>query len=354
MMISKKIHLSAFGIHNGGGLVLLKALLENISDKLTISLFDARLQKDLVKSSEDFVQWIPKNFFSRWRSLNKLAQICEPLDVLFCFNSLPPTTKCSGRVIVYVQAPHFVGLHSGIRYDKISKLRFIIERFWFRYGARNVDEFWVQTESMQRALIQSFPNSLVRIRPFVDGVLADKLPKRNFMPDQFGLQDTTMFYPADGVGHKNHIVLLKAWECLAVQYGNRCPKLKLTLTPEVFARVCSLAKVHQASPYIVNLGTLKREEVLKELEVSTSLIFPSKAETFGLPLLEAVAVRIPILASERDFVRDVCEPNQTFDPDSSISIVRAVERFIGVERLLGPFVSAGDVVSEIINCSEHQ
>jgi glycosyltransferase involved in cell wall biosynthesis len=53
------------------------------------------------------------------------------------------------------------------------------------------------------------------------------------------------------------------------------------------------------------------------------------AETFGLPLLEATMLGIPVIAGEVDFVRDVCVPQQTFDPDSPRSIARAVRRFLG-------------------------
>ena len=62
---------------------------------------------------------------------------------------------------------------------------------------------------------------------------------------------------------------------------------------------------------------------------SKALIFPSKYESFGLPLIEASKMHIPIIASELDFVRDVCNPIQTFDPNSAISIARAINRFFG-------------------------
>ena len=69
--------------------------------------------------------------------------------------------------------------------------------------------------------------------------------------------------------------------------------------------------------------------MLLELLRSKALIFPSLAESFGLPLVEAQEFNKPILASELDFVRDVCSPVDTFDPKSSLSIARAVKRFLG-------------------------
>ena len=59
-----------------------------------------------------------------------------------------------------------------------------------------------------------------------------------------------------------------------------------------------------------------------------ALVFPSLGESFGLPLIEARQAGLSILAPELDYVRDVCEPAQTFDPQSATSIARAVKRFL--------------------------
>ena len=82
---------------------------------------------------------------------------------------------------------------------------------------------------------------------------------------------------------------------------------------------------------IINLGWLPQSEVLLQYQSCRSLIFPSLRESFGLPLLEASKLNIPILASELDYVYDVCEPEQTFDPSSPQSIARAVTRFLKIK-----------------------
>lgn len=342
-----KIHLSAFGVHVGGGLILLQSLLPYICDRLEGIAFDARLSRENFGKFGKNIIWIPKNILYRLLSVNELARNCKQEEVLFCFNSLPPIVKCLGRVIVYVHAPHFVGLHVGIKYDLISRIRFLVERLWFRIGAKHVNEFWVQTESMQRALLESFPYANIRLMPFVDEDLAKSL--RSLESDEKPLhrQPSVYFYPADGVGHKNHVVLLQAWEYLASKHCNDCPKLLLTLNPQIFSQTCKIASISDALPHIINLGPLKREEVLKILKNSNGLIFPSRAETFGLPLLEAMATRTSILASERDFSRDVCTPDQTFDPCSRLSIARAVERHIGLIQSFPKYLSAAEISDEI-------
>ena len=84
---------------------------------------------------------------------------------------------------------------------------------------------------------------------------------------------------------------------------------------------------------VENLGCIPRDEVLQRLGSVSALIFPSKAETFGIPLLEASALNCPIIASNLDYVWDVCEPDITFNPDSVRSITRAVKQFMGIKKI---------------------
>ena len=103
---------------------------------------------------------------------------------------------------------------------------------------------------------------------------------------------------------------------------------------------------------ITNLGQLPHDKLLSIYGKSTALIFPSISESFGLPLIEACQVGLPILASELDFVRDVCEPQQTFDPNSPNSIARAVRRFIGQSDMPLIPASATDFLSAVLDRSD--
>ena len=50
------------------------------------------------------------------------------------------------------------------------------------------------------------------------------------------------------------------------------------------------------------------------------LIFPSLNESLGLPLIEASLHEIPIIASDLEYVYDVCNPKFTFNPYSEDEI----------------------------------
>lgn len=323
----RSVLLSAFGIHVGGGRVLLDALLPELRPALKAALFDARMRPDLDAGGAP-AEFVAPAFPARLRALHALVRRASPGDTVFCFNGLPPLRKPAGaRVIVYLQGRHLLAADPQVRYPLPTAVRILLERCWLRLGIRCCDELWVQTPAMMALAQRVFPATSVRVVPFVDVELAGRLsasrPAR--WPDD--AQAAIFLYPADGAAHKNHRLLVQAWQLLA-RRGCR-PLLQLTLGPRDFARVTAAlpAAVGEAAR-IVNLGLLDRRQVLDRLQASSALVFPSLVESFGLPLLEARALGKPILAAERDYVRDVCDPVQTFDPLAPFSIAAAVERFL--------------------------
>jgi glycosyltransferase involved in cell wall biosynthesis len=351
-----RVFLSAFAVHFGGGLVLLKALVQGLGTSLEDALIDDRARRDVpVDPGTVRVRYVPRSLVARFVGLMAQASRTRRGDVLFCFNSLPPLRKPLGRVVNYVQAPYIVGADPQVRYQWLSALRQWIERIWFRAGVANCDEVWVQTPTMAHAIRAAYPGTVVQVVPFVDDQLAEALgahSSHGVAPEsQASFAAHSFFYPADGVAHKNHSNLLKAWALLAAD--GRFPQLLLTLRPdEMDAAVLGAGLRKGDLPSVTNLGRLPRQRVLDRLGQSSALIFPSRAETFGLPLLEARALGVPILASERDFVRDVCEPAHSFDPNSPASIASAVQRFVqGRVPLTGKYFSAGELVRRLTGCA---
>lgn len=337
--------------------MLLKQLMCELRGYIDVALLDGRIKH----LSDDFDQeskliFVQPSLITRALNFWKLASRCEKGQVLFCFNSLPPWRKCRGYVITYVHAPHFANIHIGVKYQFKARLRFLLERCWFKLFSQNADEIWVQTASMSSAMKSQFPGMKIRQVPFVDDHLNKILSQndRQITPLPFGKSDQQykFFYPADGVGHKNHVALLKAWELLS-QRGFS-PVLTLTLSNFEYDRLVNQSGIIIAKNLnIQNVGHISRSDVLNILSSSSALIFPSLAETLGIPLLEATALGVPIIASEFDYVRDIASPIETFNPHSPVSIADAVQRFVGFERASDTkFFSAKDFVEEILNVNE--
>lgn len=347
----KKIVLSAFGIHVGGGAVLLDGLVSSVGNDSRELLLDSRFRPQATIDGIERVSFAQPTVLNRFRRFWSLSRRCGPEDILLCFNSLPPVVRVKSKVITYVHAPHLFGMDRG-KYGVKTRLRLIFERLWLKCFIKNTDEIWVQTQSVQRAGKLLFPNAVIKVKPFLDHTLEPEMKKRESEGSKINSRVFSFFYPADGVGHKNHIALLGAWEILFLR--GLSPTLMLTLSDSEYDRLVNESGILTAKNLsIKNFGQIDRSDVLGTLSDSSALIFPSLAETLGIPLLEATALGVPIVSSELDYVRDIVCPAATFDPHSPVSIADAVQRFMGFERALDArFFSAREFVEEILSINE--
>jgi glycosyltransferase involved in cell wall biosynthesis len=159
-------------------------------------------------------------------------------------------------------------------------------------------------------------------------------------------------YVASGEPHKNHRRLVEAWTLLAKE-GIR-PGLCLTLDKHRFPELCGWidAKVKEMNLNMTNVGSIPAQDLERVYEESLALIYPSDFESLGLPLIEARCAAIPILAAERDYVRDAVDPEETFDPDSPVSIARAVKRFLGIPEKPLPVMNAKEYLSKVYEIAQ--
>lgn len=329
--MSQTLVLYAPNVYTGGGFVLLKSLLAAWPTATRLrAVLDARARLNLViPPCVDVLQWVQPSVTSRWAAEKTLRAAADVGDTVLCFHGLPPLLSNPGRVLVFLQNRIYFGFDPLSKFSLRTATRLRIERLVSRVFRHRVAEYLVQTPSMARDLARwhtagnaSAKPPALRVLPFVDS------PSFGADARKPGATEWDFVYVADGEAHKNHRVLVEAWRLLA--QDGLYPSLALTLNSryEELKRDV-LAVAHHYGLKITDLGQMPREDVLALYASACAMIFPSTSESFGLPLIEATQAGVPILASELDYVRDVCLPAQTFDPQSPVSIARAVKRFLG-------------------------
>jgi glycosyltransferase involved in cell wall biosynthesis len=144
--------------------------------------------------------------------------------------------------------------------------------------------------------------------------------------------------------------LFAAW-CQLADAGH-FPSLAVTLHPNHDAKLLHVLQnaVKISGVRIENLEKIDHSKMIAHYRAAGALIFPSLVESFGLPLIEAARLQLPILAPELDYVRQVCEPSQTFDPFSPRSISMAVLRHQGIPLNPISLVTAENFLANIRSC----
>jgi glycosyltransferase involved in cell wall biosynthesis len=332
MTMHSSLFIHATNVHQGGGRSLLNALLQALPENIkSVLSLDERMAIPEGVAHNVQIKRVKPSLVQRFIAEKWLVQSVASEDIVLCFGNLPPLFRLRGRTVVFVQNRYLIdhvqlhGFTLGVR------MRLVMERLWLSKSMKNVDEFVVQTPTMKRLMeIKTLGRVPVSVLPFV----ADPRGSTRSLSQKKDQKDIDydFVYVASGEPHKNHRRLIDAW-CLLAEEG-LFPSLCLTLDEIRFPVLCRLIDEmrYQYGVKVTNAGGLPQHDVLELYNKSMASIYPSTFESFGLPLIEARQAGLPALASELDYVRDVLDPEQTFDPESAVSIARAVKRFLGLQE----------------------
>lgn len=346
--MQSRLFIHATNVHQGGGRALLDALLTELPRSTEAhALLDSRMPMPAGMPEGTRVKRVPPSVIERLKAERWLADNVHTGDVVLCFGNLPPLFKLPGRAVVFVQNRYLI---DDVRLDDFPlkiRARLILERLWFSGRMGNADEFVVQTPAMKRLLeARTQGRGPVRILPFMTDATGYARNSPHAKPR--GRESCDFLYVASGEPHKNHRRLIEAWHLLAE--GGLFPGLRLTLDEARFPELCrEIEEMGQRYGLkVINMGALAHGDVLAAYRSADALIYPSTFESFGLPLIEAGQAGLPVLAGELDYVRDVLDPVQTFDPESATSIARAVKRFLGVDEYPLPLLDAKSFMEQIV------
>ena len=106
---------------------------------------------------------------------------------------------------------------------------------------------------------------------------------------------------------KNHLMLLKIWGRLIDRFGTAAPRLLVIgqrgwEADPVFEL---LDRSEKLRGHVVELGRCSDEEVAQHLASARALLFPSLAEGYGLPLVEAFGMSVPAIASDLPVFKEI-------------------------------------------------
>lgn len=105
-----------------------------------------------------------------------------------------------------------------------------------------------------------------------------------------------LLYPAADWPHKNHEMLLAALAELAAR-GRREHLVLTGILSEREAELRALARRLGVAPRVHFLGCVPSDRLVGLYQAAALLVFPSRFEGFGLPLVEAMQLGCPIVAS---------------------------------------------------------
>lgn len=111
-------------------------------------------------------------------------------------------------------------------------------------------------------------------------------------------QNEYFIYPANFWRHKNHEFLITAFQIARTQGITKEIKLVLTGAPCERQKILKKMIIKMGlQDKIIFLDYVSNEELAVLMKNSLALVFPSLYEGFGIPLVEAMALEVPVLCS---------------------------------------------------------
>lgn len=146
---------------------------------------------------------------------------------------------------------------------------------------------------------------VVTIHSGVDRSWVSELPKPGGGIAELGAFGSYFYYPAASNVHKNHGLLLEAVRRL-VDRGMQDVALVFTGMKTPYWSTIQKSVIRLGlTKHVHHLGFVDRSTVFKLMANAKALVFPSLFEGFGLPLLEAMQARTPVIAAKTSSIPEV-------------------------------------------------
>jgi len=152
-----------------------------------------------------------------------------------------------------------------------------------------------------------------------------------------------LFYPANFWAHKNHGILLQAFQLFRQKHPES--DLKIVLTGALDDRremLVADAKRMGLDAHVITPGFLPDREIGILYGHAKGLIFPSLYEGFGIPLLEAMQAGIPVACSNVTSLPEIGdEAVLYFNPRDASEVGQSIEALEFNEELRNELIRKG-------------
>lgn len=146
-----------------------------------------------------------------------------------------------------------------------------------------------------------------------------------------------VLYPSGSHPRKNNEQLIRAW-ALVPPYIRSSYQLVITgaFNPSAVAHLVNLAELLGAPGEIVIPGYVLDRDFVTLVQGADLVCFPSLAEGFGLPIVEALACQTRVIASSISPHDELLAEHDLFDPNNAKAIAGAIEHALTNRGVTSP------------------
>jgi glycosyltransferase involved in cell wall biosynthesis len=192
----------------------------------------------------------------------------------------------------------------------------------------------VQTEWSRQDLIKQYgitPEKVITLpwASVFDSYQPPSIQETKAILDKYRLPEQFFFYPAVTWPHKNHEVIIRALHFLKYETGRTVQVCLTGKSTEFRMYLDRIAAELGVADQLHYLGFISPKELQAIFGAATALIFPSKFEGFGLPILEAFHAHLPVISSNASVLPEVAQDGALyFDPYNPTELAKLMEKVL--------------------------
>jgi glycosyltransferase involved in cell wall biosynthesis len=258
-----------------------------------------------------------------------------PLSRIDVLNTLmAPVTNISWSLVIHMKT-----MHAFTTPEAIPPLTRAYRKFSYPRSARAADAIIIISESLRAEIgkyLQVDDRKFKLIYEAVDHELfkpGDAGAARAKVASH-GVTKPFVLFVSSLWPYKNCDGLLRAWALARKELKDR--QLAIVGSgrdPEYLASLHSLAAELGISGDVVFVGGVRLEETVDFYRAADAFVYPSLNETFGLPLLEAMACGCPVVTSDTSAMPETAGGAAVLaDPEEPASVARAIVEAAGPQR----------------------
>ena len=323
--MKKTIVISAVNLVSGGALTILRDCLSYLnssplleSHEVVALVHDRKLADfpniryiELPKSKQ---HWINRLYYE-YVYFRRLSLKIKPF-LWLSLHDMTPNVHAERRA-VYMHNPSMSNTirKNDWKFDKTYILFTLFYKYLYRINLRKNDFYVVQQDWLRRSFSRIFGISTEKIivaRP-IDQIAARAERPRPTPPASC----RTFFYPSLARPFKNFEVICQAVEILNRQ-GVDDFNVVLTINGTESKYAAWVYNRYKGVKHIEFAGLLDRRQMNEQYAATDCLIFPSRLETWGLPVSEFARYGRPIILADKEYAHETaqkCHYVSFFDPD---------------------------------------
>ncbi len=348
----KTIVVSAVNIRKGGTLTILRDCLGYLSplamsgEYRVVALVHRRELADYAGIEYIELPDSVRSWFRRLKceyvTMRKISRQIGDIDLWLSLHDATPVVEAK-RQAVYCQTsfPVLKWNFNDLRFDYKIVLFAILTKYVYRFRCHENYRMIVQTQWLRKCLsrMTGYPESRFIVAP----------PETTGRPKAVSLNTSGKYrfiYPATPDCHKNFELICRAAKMLAEEIGNDSFEVILTISGKENRYSSWLYKNWGDVAPVRFAGFMAKEKLEEAYAASDCLIFPSRVETWGLPISEYSRYDKPMLLADLPYIRETAAGaarTAFFNTGNPLELKEHMKRLIaGEDSFLKPLEKTAD------------